>query len=164
MFFGAEFVFGAALELGGSENGYQLALADGSNVRARSAIITTGGAYRRLDAPGLDRLFGVGVFYGAATVEGPAMAGETAFVVGGANSTGQAALHLANSLHTLCCSSAAPLCVPGMSDHLITQLGATPNIEIRFQTQVIDAHGDSRLESLTIENVSRRSTPPDSSS
>ncbi|MGZ7030693.1 MAG: FAD-dependent oxidoreductase, partial [Thermoanaerobaculia bacterium] len=154
IFFGAEFVFNTALELGGSENGYNLALADGSNVRARTVIITTGVAYRRLDAPGLDRLLGSGVFYGAATVEAPAMAGGTAFVVGGANSAGQAALHLAKfAAHVVLLVRGSSLRA-SMSDYLITQLGATPNIEIRFQTQVVDAQGDSRLESLTIENVS----------
>jgi len=154
IFFGAEFVFNSAQELGGSENGYDLALADGSNVRARTVIITTGVAYRRLDAPGLDRLLGSGIFYGAATVEAPAMAGETAFVVGGANSAGQAALHLAKfAAHVVLLVRGSSLRA-SMSDYLITQLEATPNIEIRFQTQVVDARGDSRLESLTIENVS----------
>lgn len=154
IFFGADFVFNTAVELGGSENKYHLALGDGSQVRARTVIVTTGVAYRRLDAPGLDRLLGLGVFYGAATVEASAMTGETAFVVGGANSAGQAALHLAKfAAHVVLLVRASSLHA-SMSDYLITQLEATPNIEVRFQAQVVDAHGDSRLESLTIENVS----------
>jgi thioredoxin reductase (NADPH) len=120
IFFGAEFVFNTALELGGSENGYNLALADGANVRARTVIITTGVAYRRLEAPGLDRLLGLGVYYGAATVEAPAMAGETAFVVGGANSAGQAALHLAKfAAHVVLLVRGSSLRA-SMSDYLIT--------------------------------------------
>lgn len=154
IFFGAEFVFNTVLKLGGSENGYDLALADGSSVRTRTVIITTGVAYRRLDAPGLDRLLGAGVYYGAAMVEAPAMAGETAFVVGGANSAGQAALHLAKfAAHVVLLVRGNSLRA-SMSEYLITQLGATPAIEVRFQSQVVEAHGDSRLDKLTIENVS----------
>ncbi|HEX9128848.1 MAG TPA: FAD-dependent oxidoreductase [Gemmatimonadaceae bacterium] len=153
IFFGAEFVYNTALALGRSGNGYDVALADGSNVRASTVIITTGVAYRRLDAPGLDRLIGLGVFYGAATVEAPGMAGETAFVVGGANSAGQAALHLAKFAARVVLLVRASSLRASMSDYLITQLGATANIEVRFQTQVVAAQGDSRLESLTIENA-----------
>jgi len=156
IFFGAEFVFNTVLKLGGSENGYELALDDGSNIRARAVIITTGVAYRHLEAPGLDRLLGLGVFYGAATVEAPAMAGETAFVVGGANSAGQAALHLARFAAHVVLLVRGDSLRASMSDYLITQLAATPNIEIRFQTRVVEAHGDSRLESLTIENAGGR--------
>lgn len=156
IFFGAEFVFNTVLKLSGSENGYELALDDGSKIRARAVIITTGVAYRHLEAPGLDRLLGLGVFYGAATVEAPAMAGETAFVVGGANSAGQAALHLARFAAHVVLLVRGDSLRASMSDYLITQLGATPNIEIRFQTQVVEAQGDSRLESLTIENASGR--------
>ena len=94
--FGAEFVFtdqAAQLSCRGDER--VITLADNSHATARAVIIAAGVAYRRLQIPALDRLIGVGVFYGAAGVEAPAMAGEEVFVVGGANSAGQAALHLA---------------------------------------------------------------------
>jgi len=154
IFFGAEFVFNTAAELGGADNGHKVTLADGSNIQARTVILAAGVTYRRLDAPGLDRLLGAGVFYGAAMVEAPAMAGETAFVVGGANSAGQAALHLAKfAAHVVLLVRAGSLRA-SMSDYLIKQLEATPNIEMRFQSQVAGANGDARLESVTIENVS----------
>jgi thioredoxin reductase (NADPH) len=153
IFFGADFVFNNALGLSACEEGYKLALADNSNVLAGTVLITTGVTYRRLDAPGLDRLLGSGVFYGAATVEAVAMTGETAFVVGGANSSGQAALHLAKfAAHVVLLVRGSSLRAT-MSDYLITQLEATANIEIRFQTQVVEGHGESRLESLTLEHV-----------
>ena len=153
IFFGADFVFNTAQELGRSGDGYALKLADGSRVETRSVIITTGVTYRRLDAPGLDRLLGVGVFYGAATVEAPAMAGESAFVVGGANSAGQAALHLAKFAANVVLLVRGSTLRTSMSEYLITHLQATPNIQIRYQTQVVEAHGDSQLESLMIENI-----------
>src|SRR5207244_9539842 len=93
--FGAQFVF--MLEVMGlSSRGDDrvIALGDGSQAAARAVIIAAGVAYRRLGIPALDRLIGAGVFYGAAAVEAPAMAGEHVYVVGGANSAGQAALHL----------------------------------------------------------------------
>lgn len=153
IFFGADFVFNSAQELGRSDDGYALTLADGSKVEARTVIVTTGVTYRRLAAPGLDRLLGVGVFYGAATVEAPAMAGESAFVVGGANSAGQAALHLAKFAANVVLLVRGNTLRASMSEYLITHLQATPNIQIRYQTQVVEAHGDSQLESLTIENL-----------
>ncbi|HXH94144.1 MAG TPA: FAD-dependent oxidoreductase [Thermoanaerobaculia bacterium] len=153
IFFGADFVFNSAQELGRTGDGYALTLADGSKVEARSVIVTSGVTYRRLDAPGLDRLLGAGVFYGAATVEAPAMAGESAFVVGGANSAGQAALHLAKFAANVVLLVRGGTLRSSMSEYLITHLQATPNIQIRYQTQVVEAHGDSQLESLTIENI-----------
>lgn len=74
---------------------HAVALTDGSEVRARAVIIATGVEYRRLGIPALERLVGVGVFYSAAGVEARALAGEAVYVVGGANSAGQAALQLA---------------------------------------------------------------------
>jgi thioredoxin reductase (NADPH) len=125
-------------------------------------IIATGVTYRRLDAPGLDRFLGAGVFYGAGTTEAPAMAGEHVFVVGGANSAGQAALHLAKfAAHVVLVVRGSSL-RSSMSDYLITHLKATPNIEVRLQTRVVEAHGDARLESLTLEDLSsghRRTVP-----
>jgi thioredoxin reductase (NADPH) len=94
--FGAEFVF-AQPAIGLATRGKErvIALSDGSEVSARAVIVATGVAYRRVGVPSLERLVGAGVFYGAAGAEAPAMVGEEVCVVGGANSAGQAALHLA---------------------------------------------------------------------
>src|SRR5438876_477982 len=84
-----------------------------------------------------DRRALAGVFYGAATVEAPAMAGEDVYVVGGANSAGQAALHLAKfAAHAVLLVRGSSLRA-SMSEYLITQLEATPNIELRLQTRVV---------------------------
>jgi thioredoxin reductase (NADPH) len=93
--FGAQFVFTQqATRLNVRDNAKVITLSAGNAVTARAVIIAAGVTYRRLRIPALDRLLGAGVFYGAAGVEAPAVAGENVYVVGGANSAGQAALHL----------------------------------------------------------------------
>jgi thioredoxin reductase (NADPH) len=151
--FGAEFVFtdrAAQLSCRGKER--VITLADTSQAAARAVIIAAGVAYRRLPIPALDRLIGAGVFYGAASVEAPAMAGQDVFVVGAANSAGQAAVHLARY------AARVRLLVrgeslAGMSDYLSTQLKATPNVEVKLHTQIAGAHGDTLLEALTLEDT-----------
>jgi len=153
IFFGAELVFNSAEEARLANGDRVVGLRDSSDLRAPVVIIATGVTYRRLDAPGLDRLVGAGVFYGAATVEAPAMAGEDVYVVGGANSAGQAALHLAKfAAHVVLLVRGSSLRA-SMSDYLITQLEATPNIELRLQTRVVEGQGESRLERLKLEHI-----------
>jgi thioredoxin reductase (NADPH) len=94
-----------------------------------------------------------GVFYGAAGVEAPAMAGEELYVVGGANSAGQAALHLANFVARVTLLVRGESLAAGMSDYLIKQLEATRNVEVRLNTRVVDGQGDIRLKALTLEDV-----------
>ncbi len=110
-------------------------------------------AYRRHGIPALDRLVGAGVFYGAAGVEAPAMAGQEVYVVGGANSAGQAALHLAKFAARVTLLVRSESLAKGMSDYLITQLNATHNVDVRLVTRVVDGHGQARLEALTVEDV-----------
>ena len=152
--FGAEFVF-TQPAIGLSCRGIErvITLADGSRTTARAVLIAAGVIYRRLQIPALDRLIGVGVFYGAASVEAPAMAGEEVFVVGGANSAGQAALHLARYAARVHLLVRGESLAAGMSKYLITQLRATPNVQVHLQARVVDAHGDSRLEALTLEDT-----------
>ena len=130
-----------------------MALGDGSQTTARAVIIATGVTYRRLSIPALGRLIGAGVFYGAPGVEAPAMAEEQVCVVGGANSAGQAALHLAKFASRVTVLVRGESLAASMSDYLITQLKATPNIEFRLRTRVADGHGQARLEALTLEDV-----------
>src|SRR5690606_12097283 len=96
LLFGAEYAFmHRATAIADRDGSRVVTRADGSEIVARAVIVATGVDYRRLGIPALDRLVGAGVYYGAAGVEAPGMAGEDVYVVGGANSAGQAALHLA---------------------------------------------------------------------
>jgi len=152
--FGAQFVFTQeATHLSVRDDVKLLTLSGGSAVAARAVIIASGVTYRRLDIPALDRLLGAGVFYGAAGVEAPAVAGENVYVVGGANSAGQAALHLAKYAAEVTLLVRSGSLAASMSDYLITQLNATPNIAVRLRTRVIDGHGDTRLQALTLEDL-----------
>ena len=153
LLFGAEFVFmqqATGLTPRGRER--VIALTDGSAVLAQAVIVATGVAYRRLGIPSLERFLGVGVFYGAAGVEAPAMTGEEVFVVGGANSAGQAALHLAKFAQQVTLLVRGESLAASMSDYLITQLAAAPNVAVRLGTRVVDGHGQARLEALTVED------------
>ena len=152
--FGAEFVF-TQPAIGLRPRGDQrlITLGEEGTVSGRAVIIAAGVTYRRLGIPGLDRLVGMGVFYGAAAAEAPAMAGEDVLVVGGANSAGQAALHLARFAARVTLLVRADSLAAGMSDYLVTQLRATPNVEVRLCTRVVDGHGEARLEALTVENL-----------
>lgn len=154
LLFGAQFVFqrrAVGLSACGGER--VVTLSDACEVRARAVIIAAGVEYRRLGIPSLERLVGVGVFYGAAGVEAPAMVGEDVYVVGGANSAGQAALHLAKYAARVTMLVRGDSLAASMSEYLITQLAATPNISIRLRSSVVDASGESRLETLTVEHV-----------
>src|SRR5699024_6809743 len=111
-------------------------LNDGTELRAHSAIIATGVSYRRLNAPGINELTGRGVYYGAATSESSTVRGEDIYIVGGANSAGQAALHfstVANSVSLLVRGSALSA---GMSHYLTERIEQTPNIHVRYNAEV----------------------------
>ena len=152
--FGAEFAFTQrAVELRTRGDQRLIALSEEGTAIARAVIIAVGVTYRRLGIPALEHLVGMGVFYGAAGAEAPAMAGEEVYVVGGANSAGQAALHLARFAARVTLLVRGDSLAAGMSDYLITQLQATPNVEVRLHTRVVDGHGEARLEALTVEDV-----------
>jgi thioredoxin reductase (NADPH) len=156
LLFGAQFVLmQRATGLTARDNEHAVALSDGSEIIARAVIVAAGVDYRRLGIPSLDRLVGAGVFYGAAGVEAPAMAGEEVYIVGGANSAGQAALHLARFAKMVTLLVRGESLASGMSDYLITQIEATPNIEVRLGMQVVDGRGESRLEALSLESVGK---------
>ena len=117
-------------------------------------VLASGVSYRRLDVPGLDRLSGAGVFYGAAVAEAPAMAGQEVFVVGAGNSAGQAALHLArHAAHVTILARGQSLAV-SMSDYLVKEIGHTANLTVRLHTQVAAVHGAGQLEGLTLQDIS----------
>jgi thioredoxin reductase (NADPH) len=157
LLFGAQFVFThQALGFTAGAGHHVVTLDDGSHAVARAVIIATGVTYRRLGIPGLDRFVGTGVFYGAAGVEAPAMAGQEVHVIGGANSAGQAALHLARFAHRVTLLVRGQSLAAGMSDYLVRQLEETPNIDVRLGTRVVDGGGTSHLEAVTLEDVGTR--------
>src|SRR5215470_11389101 len=143
---------------------YRLRLSDGSVLTARTVIIATGVAYRRLGIPALEDLQGRGVFYGAAASEAPAMRGRNVFVAGGGNSAGQAALHLAKWARQVTILVRAPSLAASMSDYLIRQIAAAPNIDVRYRVQVADGTGTGQLQSLVLADTAsgaRRTVPAD---
>ena len=151
---GAEFVFThrvTALTTDGDR--HALELDDGGQVAARAVILATGVTYRRLGLPDLDRLVGAGVFYGAAGVVAPAIAGEDVYVVGGANSAGQAALHLARYAARVTLLVRGPSLAAGMSHYLVRQIAATPNVVVRLRTQVVGGCGAARLQGLVLADL-----------
>src|ERR687885_1068922 len=152
LLFGAEFAFTQpAARLSARDGERTITLEDGTDVVARTVMLATGVAYRRLGIPALDRLIGAGVFYGAPGVEAAAMAEQEVYVIGGANSAGQAALHLAKFAARVTVLVRGQSLAAGMSDYLIKQIQATPNIDVRLQRRVVDGRGGYRLEGLVLE-------------
>jgi thioredoxin reductase (NADPH) len=149
---GAEFAATKVSGLSKDRTGHVLALYDGGHVAARAVVLATGVTYRRLEIPDIDRLVGAGVFYGATGVIAPALAGEDVYVVGGANSAGQAALHLAHNAARVTLVVRGASLAASMSDYLVRQIQATPNITVRLGTELAGAHGETRLERVTIRD------------
>jgi thioredoxin reductase (NADPH) len=159
LLFGAEFVYtqsARGLRADGSD--LLLTLGDGTETTSRALIVTTGVTYRRLDAPGIEPLVGAGVFYGAAVTEATAMTGKDVYVVGGANSAGQAAVHLARYAASVTLLVRAQTPSAGMSDYLIKEIDRAGNITVRPRTQVVSAHGAGRLEELSLRDRERDRT------
>jgi thioredoxin reductase (NADPH) len=138
--------------------GFTLHLGGGRVSHARSVLITTGVSYRKLDAPGLDALLGAGVFYGATTSEHTAFAGEHVFIVGGANSAGQAAVNLARYARQVTIVIRGDYLAARMSQYLIDEITATANIDVRTSTQIAAAEGTGKLEALTLTDTGSGST------
>ncbi len=138
--------------LGRSEDRYIVTLSDERNIRTRSVILATGATWRRIDIPELEALTGAGVFYGGATTESHAMTDLDVYVVGGANSAGQAALHLARYARRVTLVVRAESLDAGMSHYLIRAIQATPGIEVRTNTKLVGGGGDCRLQSLTLRD------------
>ncbi|TGN65983.1 FAD-dependent oxidoreductase [Nocardioides eburneiflavus] len=150
--FGSEYLFLREVQGLGTDGGLRtVSMSDGSVVRTRSVVIATGVDYRMLDVPSLERLVGRGVFYGAAVSEAPSMAGAEVYVVGGGNSAGQAALHLARYAREVTLLVRGPSLAASMSEYLIAQLEATRNVAIRYRTAVLDGREvDGCLAGLTL--------------
>ncbi len=139
-------------------HGFTLHLADGRASHARSVLIATGVSYRRLDAPGLDSLLAAGVFYGATTSESSAFTDEHVFIAGGANSAGQAAVNLARYAQQVTIVVRGDSLAARMSQYLIDEISAAPNIDVRTTTQIAAAEGTGKLEALTLTDTKTGST------
>jgi thioredoxin reductase (NADPH) len=129
-----------------------LTFGDGGEVSAHSIVLATGVAYRPLSADGVARLTGSGVYYGSASTEGPACAGADVFIVGGANSAGQAALFFSRYAKKVTLLVRGDSLESSMSYYLIQQINEAPNISVRSHTVVDSAHGTDRLERLTLRH------------
>jgi thioredoxin reductase (NADPH) len=127
--------------------------ADGSNIDAHTVILATGVSYRQLQAPGLADLTGRGVYYGSALTEASACQGQDVYIVGGANSAGQAAVFLSRYAKSVTLLVRGPSLEKSMSYYLIRQIESIPNISVRTCTEVTEATGDDHLERLTLRNT-----------
>jgi thioredoxin reductase (NADPH) len=130
--------------------------ADGGEVVAHAVLLATGIAYRRLGVPGADALAGRGIFYGSAVTEASTCAGDDVYIVGGANSAGQAAVFLARHARRVTLLVRAGSLEKSMSYYLIRQISEIPNIEVRVSTDVVELHGDDHLEAITLCNSATR--------
>jgi thioredoxin reductase (NADPH) len=148
--FGAEFVTQRVTGLRVEGQYRFVQLADEREVSSHVVLLATGVHYRKLDIPGADRLTGCGIYYGAALVEALACKDEEIYVVGGANSAGQAALHFARFARKVTMLVRGPGLSATMSKYLIDEIERTSNIVLEAQTQVLEAMGGERLEELRL--------------
>jgi len=125
-------------------------ISGGTEVETRSVVLAMGVAYRRLGIPALEGLEGAGVFYGSTPSEARQFTGGSVFVVGGANSAGQAAVHLARYAGQVTLLVRGASLSASMSQYLIEEIEGKENIEVRLSTEVVDAAGGERLERLVL--------------
>jgi thioredoxin reductase (NADPH) len=126
--------------------------ADGSAIHAHAVVLATGVTYRELEAPGVPELIGRGVFYGSALTEASGCAGQDVYIVGGANSAGQAAVYFARHARSVTMLVRGPSLVSSMSHYLIEQIAGIPRITVRTGCEVAGAEGGEHLEKLTIRD------------
>ena len=127
-----------------------LRLNDGTELSCHAMLLATGVQWRKLDVPGMDRLQGAGVYYGATSTEAISCRDEDVYVVGGANSAGQAAMFFSQYARRVVMLVRGTSLAATMSQYLIEQIQAESNIDVQFRTRVVEAHGADRLEALSI--------------
>jgi thioredoxin reductase (NADPH) len=152
--FGAEMLLTrdcVALEAHGAKR--VLRFADGSTIAAHAVVLATGVSYRSLDVDGAEALTGRGVYYGSAMTEAAECADQKVFIVGGANSAGQAAVFFARYAHSVHLLVRGPSLEEAMSHYLIEQLADIPNVAVHTCTTVAEAHGTDHLEQVTLQDA-----------
>ena len=125
-------------------------LADGAELSCHALLVATGVEWRKLDAPGVERLTGAGIYYGAAMTEAISTRDEDVFVVGGANSAGQAAMYFSKYARRVVMLVRGSSLAASMSQYLINQLKETTNVQIEFNSAVVEAHGENHLEAISV--------------
>ena len=148
--FGAEFITQRATGMRVEGQYRFVQLSDGREISSHCVLLAPGVQYRKLEIPGADRLTGAGIYYGAALIEARACEGEETYMVGGANSAGQAALYFAKYATKVTMLVRGEGLSATMSKYLIDEISRTSNIEIEARTQVVEATGNERLESLRL--------------
>jgi thioredoxin reductase (NADPH) len=134
-----------------TEGSYRiLKLADESDISCHALMIATGVQWRRLDVPGVDKLQGAGIYYGGGATEALACKGELVYVVGGANSAGQAAMNFARFAERVVILVRGESLSSTMSQYLIDQIKETPNIQLWAHASVVEAHGETHLEEISV--------------
>jgi thioredoxin reductase (NADPH) len=127
-------------------------LADGAELSGHALIVATGVSYRKLDAPGVDRLTGAGVYYGASLTEAFSYKDEDVYIVGGANSAGQAAMFFSDHARKVVVVYRGDSLRKSMSEYLIKQVEGRENIEVRLNSSVVETEGEDHLERIVIKN------------
>jgi thioredoxin reductase (NADPH) len=151
--FGANMVFAQqASTFRATEAGIAVGVGDGQEVTARSVVLATGVAWRRLGVPKLEALVGAGVFYGAAGSEARAMKGRHVSIVGAGNSAAQAAAHLAKYAETVTLLVRGDSLSTSMSEYLVAELRETPNVLVRLEVELVDGEGDEQLEAIVVRD------------
>jgi thioredoxin reductase (NADPH) len=158
--FGARFAFmQTVLGIEQDDDGLLVSMSDAPSVRASAVLLATGARYRRIDIPALEDLVGAGVYYGGPTAEAPGLTGRDVFVVGGANSAGQAVLHLARFARRVHLVVRGASLRAAMSEYLVSQIESTDNIEVHLRTEVVGGGGLGVLDHLVL-NDRDGTTPP----
>lgn len=151
MRFGAEILTPQQAVSARTEGPYRIIkLLDGTEVSCHAMLIATGVQWRKLDVPGIDNLQGAGVYYGAGSTEATSCRDETVYIIGGANSAGQAAMNFSRFAKRVIMLVRGTSLAATMSKYLIDDIANTPNIEVQTQSQVVAVHGQNRLESISI--------------
>jgi thioredoxin reductase (NADPH) len=161
--FGAKYVF--AREISGLRaQGIHriLTLSDGTEITARAIVVASGASYRHLDAPGIERYVGAGVFYTTSGGYTEWLKDKVVFVAGGGNSAGQAALHVSKSARHVTLLVRGDSLKQGMSDYLVQEIRRSPNVEVRLNTEVVDGEGEVALQRIVLADLVRgtRGTVP----
>ena len=150
--FGAEIIIGEVVNLSVDGPYRILTLADGSKLSCHALIIASGVTYRRLDVPGADRFTGSGLYYGGAIAEAITNAGQDVFIVGGANSSGQAAMYFSRYARSVTMLVRSSSLAKNMSSYLVKQIEETANIRVIPNAEISELSGEKHLESITVRH------------